>query len=197
VATFYVDDPTKTPTGVPTDTAGNTYFAAGNVEIGGGGGYIYMYYAYNCLGNASNVVTLSLSGSSAYRAYDILQFSGVPTTDPKINTASGSLSSGTTLNCSTALSHGSGSAVYSVYGVSFGSGAGPATGGGGYTFTNYAITGDANTNYADEYIVTSSDDTPTMGLGFDTGGAGIFGASFGTPNTATARRRLLLLGVGN
>ncbi len=198
VAMFYIDDSTKTPSGVPTDTAGNTYFQTGTTQqIGGGGGNMCIFYAYNCLGNASNIVTLSLSGSSSDRAYSVLQFSGVPTTDPKINTAFGTASSGTTVTTTTAVSHGSGSCVIIGWGVSFGSGAGPSSGGGGYTFTNFAITGNVNKEHADEYIVQSADDTPTMTLGATTIAAGLMGASFGTPNTVTTRRRFLLLGVGN
>jgi hypothetical protein len=53
-----------------------------------------------------------------------------------------------------------------------------------------------NKEHADEYIVQSADDTPTMTLGATTIAAGLMGASFGTPVTASARR-FLLLGVGN
>ncbi len=195
VATFYMDDVTKTPSGVPTDTATNTFRQAGTTQaIGGGGGNIAMYYAFNCLGNASNIITLSLSGSSGTRAYSVLQFSGVPTTNPMIGgTAFGSGNSGTAVNCTTALSHGQGSSVIIGYGVAFtGAGNGFNTGGGGYTFNKYTITGLTDNEWADEYLIGTADSTPTMTVNVSTFAYGIMGASFGTRNSGG----LSLRGVG-
>lgn len=63
------------------DTAGNTW----HVATTGGGQQWAIYYAYNCLGHAANVVTATLSGATVSRAFMVRQFSGVPTTDPLLD----------------------------------------------------------------------------------------------------------------
>ena len=196
---YYVDDVSVTPSGVPTDTAGNTYIQAGTTQaIGGGGGNIAIYYVFNCLGSAVNVVTLNLSGATADRAYADWQFSGVPITNPKIGTVFGSGASGLTLTASSALSHGSGSCVMLALGVGFGAGGTSITAGGsGYTFTAFNFTGSADNNLGDEYQILSADNTPSMTADFSLSAWGIMGASFGTPVTSASGHRLALLGAGN
>jgi hypothetical protein len=196
---FVIDDGTITPSGVPTDTAGNTYVQVGTTQTGSGGGpNICMFRAYNCLGNASNTVTLSLSGSSTYRAWARWQLSGVPTSDPYISPFQfGSATSAPSNIMSTAtVSHGSGEAVFLCLGSSFGN-PGCTAGGTSYTFNAFAITGDAVQYYGDQYLISSSDNTPQMTDGDTSAHWSLFAAAFGTPVTVATRRRLLLLGVGN
>jgi hypothetical protein len=194
-----MDNSAVTPSGVPTDTAGNTYVQSGTTQqIGGGGGNMCMFYAYNCLGNASNVITLSLSGSTVDRVYDLWQFSGVPTTDPKIDVQFGSGNSGQTFSTASAVSHGAGSCVIVVMGTSYSSnGTGMNAGGSGYTFVGFTITGQTTNFWGDEYQVLSADNTPSMSSTLTSFAWGVLATSFGTPNTANTRRRFLLLGVGN
>ncbi len=192
VIAYYMDSPTVTPSGVPTDTAGNTYIQVGatQTQTPSGGNYA-MFYAFNCLGNASNIVTVNLSASIGYRAWDRWQFSGVPTTNPYIINQFGTAASGTAMSTA-AVSHGSGSAVITCFGGQF-STSGVTAGGSGYTFTAFAITGDVTTYFGDQYKVVSADDTPTM-TGSQSLSWALFAASFGTPPTI---RRLSLLGAGN
>ena len=66
-------------TGV-TDTAGNTYVRAGSDEGLDATHHMSVWYALNITGNASNVVTATYTGSSAYRILGVSQFSGLATT---------------------------------------------------------------------------------------------------------------------
>lgn len=66
------------------DTAGNTYHQAGmTFNVTGNSNNFSIYYAYNALGNASNIVTATLSsGSAAFLEVGTYQFSGFGTSDP-------------------------------------------------------------------------------------------------------------------
>jgi hypothetical protein len=87
-------------TGV-TDTAGNTYQQAGSDESADGTHHASVWYAENITGNASNVVTGTYTGSSAYRCIVVAQFSGVA--------LSGSYDQASTLNItSSGTTHTSG-----------------------------------------------------------------------------------------
>lgn len=67
-----------------TDTAGNTYRQAGTTfNVAGNTNNFSIYYAYNALGNASNIVTATLvSGSAGFLEVGTWQFSGFGTSDP-------------------------------------------------------------------------------------------------------------------
>lgn len=61
------------------DTAGNTYTAGTHYGAGGGGGMARWFYAYNITGNASNVVTATMSGNTRYKAIFQIEISGLDT----------------------------------------------------------------------------------------------------------------------
>ena len=78
------------------DTAGNTYTQAGSYILNGTD-RISMWYAKNTIGNANNVVTVSLSVSCTYRYASSIQVSGLDIINPLDTTASGTVSNGTVI----------------------------------------------------------------------------------------------------
>lgn len=72
-----------------TDTAGNTYTPAPAYGVGGGGGQVRVFYAYNCLGNASNVATATFSGNNRYKHILQVQISGEDLTSAVLSDESG------------------------------------------------------------------------------------------------------------
>ncbi len=70
----------RTVTGV-TDTAGNTYTQAGSAAGGDSTHNMDMWVATNITGHASNVVTITYSGSAAFRYGAAVQYSGLATSD--------------------------------------------------------------------------------------------------------------------
>jgi len=70
-----------TPSGVPTDTAGNTYTLIRNFLDTGSALNIYTWYAKNISGNASNVITINYS-SGGYSSARAVQYSGLHLTTP-------------------------------------------------------------------------------------------------------------------
>jgi hypothetical protein len=72
-----------TVTGVA-DTAGNTFVqcTASAANAGGGGGSSDVWYAKNITGNGSNVVTVTFSGTSAFTAVIVHQYSVASKTAP-------------------------------------------------------------------------------------------------------------------
>lgn len=73
-----------------TDTAGNTYTQIKEANLGGVD-RIRLYYAYNCLGNAANVVTCTFTGGTVeFVSLLAAQYSGIRSaTDPLDASASG------------------------------------------------------------------------------------------------------------
>lgn len=61
------------------DTAGNTYVAGTNYGAGGVGGMVQWFYARNATGNASNVVTATMSGNTRYKAIFQIEISDLDT----------------------------------------------------------------------------------------------------------------------
>ena len=61
------------------DTAGNTYVAGTHYGAGGGGGMVRWFYARTATGNASNVVTATMSGNTRYKAIFQIEISGLDT----------------------------------------------------------------------------------------------------------------------
>lgn len=144
------------------DTAGNTWTQAG-VQFSGPGtvNVLILYYAYNCLGNASNVVTVNLSGNTSYRSIVVEQFSGVqinsdPLEDNVTNTVNGVTTFTSTNLNATAQNVLVGILIDSVF---------TKTGTNSTNVTNFAITGDANTYFADMYKIVSSSDALTGNIG--------------------------------
>src|SRR3990167_4288891 len=56
-------NPTEVDFSTLTDLAGNTYVQAGSEHVQTNN-HLRVYYAYDCLGHATNVVTLTLQGST-------------------------------------------------------------------------------------------------------------------------------------
>jgi hypothetical protein len=63
------------------DTAGNVYRFAGKTKVASQTN-AELWYCTNCLGNATNVVTATLSGADASRGIALVQFSGLATVSP-------------------------------------------------------------------------------------------------------------------
>ena len=63
-----------------TDSASNTYEFAARKAVTGGD--VEIWYAKNIVGNSSNVVTATFTGSVAYRRIAVLQYSGANTSSP-------------------------------------------------------------------------------------------------------------------
>lgn len=66
------------------DTAGNSFFEVPNSPVltPNAVNRLRLFYAWNCLGHATNVVRADWAGTSFYNAIAVNQFSGVMTTDP-------------------------------------------------------------------------------------------------------------------
>lgn len=65
-----------------TDTAGNTYTAlTGEADSLNSVGNARMFYTYNAIGNASDVVTMN-NGTAPFRTITVAQYSGFGTADP-------------------------------------------------------------------------------------------------------------------
>ncbi len=87
-----------------TDTAGNTYTRCGNQEAGDASHDQEVWVAANILGNASNVVTVTFSGSAAWRYVIAAQYSGLATLSPyDVGSALRITASGTTHTTNTAV----------------------------------------------------------------------------------------------
>lgn len=137
------------------DTAGNTYtpVAAGVVQQGNNA--VEIFYAYNITGHASNVVTATYADTVSYRAITVLQFSGLGTSDP-LEDSDSATGNGTTQSTPT-LTRTSSDALIVAGGTANLS----QSGGAGYTYNNFGITGDANTYFCDEYKIVGADEAPT------------------------------------
>lgn len=198
VVGFWVDDGAIVVSGVPTDTAGNTYLTAGiDQQMSGGAPNLSLFYCYNCLGHATNVVTLNLSGACTYRAWCRWQFSGVPASNPYISPFNfGTGASGQALSTAS-LSHGAAECVICAFGCSFNGFGGMLSGGSGYTFNKFEFDGGGSPSYFDEYHIVSADEAATALSQSTTDPWAILAASFGTQISAgVSRRGLALLGVG-
>lgn len=111
-----------------TDTAGNTYHQAGTTfNVTGNSNNFSIYYAYNALGNAGNVVTATLvSGSASFLEIGTFQFSGFGASDPlgSQTAAQGSSAAPTT----SVLPITGNSSVIVAFVLAFGQGLSPGTG---------------------------------------------------------------------
>ena len=190
LAVFLNIQASDTPT--ITDTAGNTWTATPSSPAHPTGvNYIWVFYAANITGNASNVITANWSTSTGYAAISVRQFSGVATTSPLEDDDKGT-------GISTSLATPS-LTVTSSEGVIF---AGmeadgiPITGGSGYTFT--AITDGFGGYTGDEYKIVTASEAATASQ-IDAYAWGITAGLFKTGGVATATatpHTLLLMNVG-
>ncbi len=135
------------------DTAGNTWTQAGT-EVVNGTNRCRIYYAWNCLGHASNVYTTTYSGTTSYRVQVVHQFSGVETaSDPLDDQDSATGTSASPATPSLTVSAASDVIVALILAASNSNVAGT-----GYTGVAFAATGDATNYFMDEYhIVTASE----------------------------------------
>jgi hypothetical protein len=144
-----------TVSGTPIDIAGNTYHKAGSTATDGAN-FVDIWYAYNIAGNAANVVTANFSGSVAYRAIVVHEFSGFGATDPY---ATGSQVSAT--GTGTALSSGTSTftgASAVIVGFFIDNSDSLVNGSPAYSLTAFNATGDPVAYFADGYrIVTASE----------------------------------------
>jgi hypothetical protein len=133
------------------DTAGNTWHLAGS-EFNQGGSKHRIYYAYNCNGNATNVVTATFGSNTTIRAIVVHQFSGAlatldPLGDTETNGNVGAFITTTPMRVTST----------EEVQVAFMRANSAGIGSGNGTLTTFAVTGDAGQYYADQYkIVTTS-----------------------------------------
>lgn len=135
-----------------TDTAGNTWIQAGEEWVGASTNRKRIYYAWNCLGHAANVITVNFVAAVTYRVVVVQQFSGVdnvrnPYLDFRVGSGSGTAISTRSFNPFASESVITGIMVNSNDSISAGS---------GYNLVNFAITGDATKYFGDEYQITST-----------------------------------------
>lgn len=142
------------------DTAGNTWHDTG-INFTGGNNIMRIYYAYNISGNASNVVTVTLSGGGTYRTIVVYEISGAGTSDPLNTTSTGTDTTGTSITTAT-LTISATSEIICALVV----GSPTITGGSGYTLVNFGLTGSDPTAYfADEYHIISASEAATASNG--------------------------------
>lgn len=141
------------------DTAGNSYtFVAAFTDPTPNANHLNIYVCADCLGNASNVVTVTFNNSSSNHEVVALQVSGLDTTSPVIDTSSGD-GFGTTWTAGLleigAESEAIAVAFVEADGQSIGAGA------GGYTVSSVNLSG----FFASAYRIVSADTTPTGSCG--------------------------------
>lgn len=141
----FINDGSSTVTGV-VDTAGNMYYRAG------GSGKWDEWYAYNCVGNASNVVTATYSSAQSYRALSVTPVDGVDVSaDPLIDYKSASGNSATPATAT--LTAPSGSLIFG----SANSDSDGNTAANGFTVSSWNASGDGTAYFADAYKISSGD----------------------------------------
>ena len=133
------------------DTAGNTYFEAGDPQALGGDN-LAIWYAYNVTGHASNVVTCTFGASSEWRFIVVREFSGAQTTADPFDDSSGNAAVDTSMTSGTVPVTTSNDVIFAIA-MTYSE---PVVVGSGYTGTAFAITGDAGLYYLDEYKVVST-----------------------------------------
>jgi len=139
------------------DTAGNTWTQAGSEYADAADNRFRIYYAYNITGHATNVVTVTLSGSSDYRGLVVQEFSGILTSsDPLGGTAAAESATGTALS-SGLVTIGSASDVIVAIGLAS---TVPITMGTGFTGTNFGLDSDP-AFFFDEYKVVTASEAAT------------------------------------
>jgi hypothetical protein len=137
------------------DTAGNTYHYIG-AQATIGSNIIKMYYAYNITGHATNVVTINLTNSAAYRSGAMLVMTPPGSANPLNDADTGSGNSTSLSTPSLSVFDTDGLIVSFQMAIADSNVAGT-----GYTLTQYAITGDAVTYWAIQYKAVSAAAAPS------------------------------------
>ena len=188
LAVFLNIQTSSTPT--ITDTASNTWTATSSSPANSGANYIWVFYAANITGNASNIVTANWGGApTTYAAISVRQFSGVATTSPLEDDDKGTGTGTAIATPSLTLTSSEG-----VIFAGMESDGLPISAGSGYAFT--AIDDGFGGYTGDEYkIVTASEAATATATNPEPWGiaAGLFktgGVATATPPT------LLLMNVG-
>lgn len=154
-----------------TDTAGNSYVATPKSPFANtASNNQAIYYAKNITGNASNVVTVTFSGSTGYNCCAAYEVSGADQTAPFQNDQTGTAASGTTISTTANVTMGGNTCM--IFFVS-------ETDGGNVTNASYTIAAeDGSTFVYDGYLTTpsSTDQTPSFTAG--NGKWGLIAASF-------------------
>ena len=125
------------------DTAGNTWTPLTKVTHPGGDMYLQLFYALNCAGNASNVVTATFGASRTFRGIQVQQFSGLSSYDEE---DSGTTSAGTSVTAGTVNIDGAGVVV------------------NGIAIYGGLVTWSASTGYT---LVQNASDTQRMGMSYE------------------------------
>lgn len=137
------------------DTAGNTYHDTG-VQAVIGSNAIRLFYAYNITGHATNVITVTLTGSEVYRSACCLVMTPPGSANPLNDADTGSGNSTSLSTPSLSVFDTDGLIVSFQMAISNSNVAGT-----GYTLTQYAITGDAVTYWAIQYKAVSAAAAPS------------------------------------
>jgi len=162
-----------------TDLAGNAYEQAGTTVTQEGNKYA-IYFKANCLGHAANVVTVAWSGSVAYRSIVVLEIAGdfSNTGSALTDTATGTAIGGTSIASGTLTLADDEEIIVAIMVAS------PTiTGAGGFSLTNFAVTGDASKYFADEYQIVTVDMAAQATISLSAAW-GILAASFREPGAA-------------
>lgn len=162
-----------------TDTASNTYIKIVDTFSSGDGVWTDIWYAYDITGNASNVITVVLGSASTYSSVVCYQFSGVGAA-ASFGTSAGATGTGTVASTGTVTTTGSDSVIIGAFFALNAS----WTAGSGYTLTAFAVTGDVNTYFADEYHLVSASEAATAMLG--SGGWGAVAVSFNATTSSSS-----------
>lgn len=128
------------PTGVVTDTAGNTYtLAVRQVESVNGWFSAQIWYCENALGHASNVVTVTYSASSNNHTIISAQYSGIATTSV-LDTTTGNESGSTATTSYTSPPYTTSNASALILAMFFqrSTFSSTFTAGSGFTIQNYS-----------------------------------------------------------
>jgi hypothetical protein len=140
-----------------TNTAGDTWHATTHTPQAGTGQNLQLiYYVNSTLGNASDVVTLVMSGSTNYTTITCYEFSGCDATAPYVADSGASAGSGTAINSGVITLAGS-SVIVATYETDGAS----STPGPGYTQT----TTDTNSVVYDAYHMTATSEAATATAG--------------------------------
>jgi hypothetical protein len=150
-------------TGGVTDDGGNTWHQAGPTftPFGAADFSIAMFYTYNSLARASDVITMALTGSLPFRAYAVEQFSGLGTGDPLADYKTGfgtTSSDGQTVStASLTLPGGSTEGVVVAYGLAAGAWLSAGTGYDGVMFDHPDAGAGVNFFLTEHHIVSASE----------------------------------------
>jgi hypothetical protein len=139
---------------VPTiaNTAGDTWTVAGST-LSSSVNRCGIWYAKNCVGNASDDVTATFPIQTTYRTATVFEFSGCDLTAPLDAAPNGSTGNSTAISSSSVTVSAS-EDVICMFCEADADTISNAT----YNITNFAVTGDATKYFADGYhIVTASE----------------------------------------